>query len=291
MKKHTVYISAHLPLAVNNKTKYGERAFKELQAFNEIEVVEIQNHSKNVWCRDYMPVKSASGEYIHFKYYPSYMRAEKYKDNFPSRDKIKVELDIETVPSDIILDGGAIEIHGKKGIVSDRVFRDNLEKSVSEIYKRLKNILDLEQLVVIPQYPYDFTGHVDGLVRFIDEKHVVVNDLKKELMKADADKNQYRKKLIANWVYSFKSVLVSAGLEIVELPDSIPEVGSPESGEGIYTNFLLLDDLIIMPAYGNDTDDEAMEKLSSLFSRKVIQVNAKELSQMGGMINCVTWTR
>lgn len=34
-----------------------------------------------------------------------------------------------------------------------------------------------------------------------------------------------------------------------------------------------------------------MEMLKKLYKREVIIVNAKELSQMGGMINCVTWTK
>jgi agmatine deiminase len=292
MKKHTVYISGHLPNDESNKGNYGEEVYNQLHTINEIEVKEIQHHSDNVWCRDYMPVKSAIGNYVQFTYYPSYMREmKKYKDKFPEVKKIHHDLKLECIPSKIVLDGGAIEIQGKKGIVSDRVFRDNSDKTPTEIYKELKKVLELDQLVVIPQYPYDFTGHVDGLVRFINEKSVVVNDLKKELDRGNTYKNHDRRKVIESWVYAFKSALVSAGLKLEELPDSVPEKGSPNSGEGIYTNFLALPDLILMPAYGSDTDDLAAKKLNDLFKRKVIQVNAKELSQMGGMINCVTWTR
>jgi agmatine deiminase len=307
MKKHEVYISTHLPHAVNNNTKYGEEAYNALKSINEIEIKEIENSSKNVWCRDYMPVKSARGKYIRFTYQPAYMRGmKKYENNFPDVEMILQKFGLEATPSDIVLDGGAIEIFGNKGIVSDRVFRDNKNKTATEIYNELKKVLGLDQLIVIPQYPYDFTGHVDGLVRFIDENRVVVNDLNKELKQSEADENQYRKKLIENWVYAFQSALISAGMEINELPDSLPENGSPNSGEGIYINFLLLDDLIIMPAYGDKkekevmktdkevmkTDDAAMEKLAGLYDvRKVIKVNAKKLSQMGGMINCVTWTK
>ena len=260
MKKHTVYISTHLPHAIDKRIKYGEEVYKKLKSIEEIDIEEIQNRNKNIWCRDYMPVKSATGEFIRFTYCPVYMRGmEKYKNNFPDVEMILERIGVKAKPSEIVLDGGAIEIHGKKGIVSDRIFRDNPNKKAAEIYSELKELLALEQLIVIPQYPYDFTGHVDGLVRFIDENSVVVNDLKMDLRISETDKNQYRKKLIQNWIYSFQSALVSAGLEIFELPDSVPEKGMPNSGEGIYTNFLLLPDLILMPAYGNNTDNEAME--------------------------------
>lgn len=292
MKKHTVYISAFLPDAINYKVNYGLEVYNQLKSIEEIKLVEISSLNNNIWCRDYMPVKSANGQYIQFTYQPAYMRGmAKYKGNFPEVSGFLETQKIETTPSKIILDGGAIEICGKKGIVSDWVFRDNPGRTVSSVYNELKDILALDQLVVVPQYPYDFTGHVDGLVRFVSETQVVVNDLKKELRKSETDQNHYRKKLMQNWIFAFQSALATAGFEVTELPDSVPENGSPNSGEGIYTNFLLLEDLILMPVYGNDTDKTAELMLAELYGRTVIPINAKELSQMGGMINCVTWTK
>jgi len=286
-----VYISGHLCEARNKDGFYGKRVFEELSLIPEIQLKNLD--TKNVWCRDYMPVKTASGKYVQFTYHPRYMVGDKYKDNFPDTAIFLKDFNLEwvTPKKQIILDGGAIEIHGKKGIVSDRVFRDNLNRNEAEIYNDLKTLLELDQLIVIPQYPYDFTGHVDGLVRFIDDNRVVVNDLKKELEEAQKDKNRYRKQLIENWIYAFKSSLLNAGLQKVELPTSIPEESPPSSGEGIYTNFLLLEDLIVMPVYGKKEDKIAADRLSNLYSKIVKTVNAKALSQMGGMINCVTWTK
>lgn len=292
--KQTVYISAHLEHATEKGSPhYGEIVKKKLQSIEEIEIIPIAHNSQNVWCRDYMPVKSATGKYVHFKYLPSYMVGMvKYKDKFPVREELQNEFQLPNyTTSEIILDGGAIEICGKKGIVSDQVFRDNKSIPEPEIMKEIKDILDLEQLIVVPHYPYDFTGHMDGMVRFIDEKSVVVNDLNKELKCAENSKIPYRIKRIGKWVADFKSALVSAGLKWVELPTSYSENGSDSSGEGIYINFLLLEDLIIMPGYGKSEDKMAADRLFDLYGKKVETVNATELSKMGGMINCVTWTK
>lgn len=292
--KQTVYISAHLEHATEKGSPhYGEIVAKKLQSIGEIELIPIKDDINNVWCRDYMPVKTASGKYVHFKYQPSYMVGMvKYKNKFPDRVKLQNELQLPNyLTSEIILDGGAIEIYGKKGIVSDQVFRDNKSIPETEILKELKDILDLEQLIVVPHYPYDFTGHVDGMVRFIDENNVVVNDLNEELKCAENSKIPYRIKRIGKWVADFKSALEIAGLKWVELPTSYSENGSDSSGEGIYINFLLLEDLIIMPGYGKDEDAEAADLLKNRYGKKVKTVNATELSKMGGMINCVTWTR
>ncbi len=288
-----VYIPAYLPEAKEKQKYYGKSVYNDLHQILGDRLVEIKNHCKNVWCRDYMPIKSASGKYIHFKYLPSYMVGMvKYKDNFPDREKLKTEFQLTNyTTSELILDGGAIEIYGKKGIVSDQVFRDNKSTSETEILKEIKEILDLDQLIVVPHYPYDFTGHVDGMVRFIDENNVVVNDLNEELKCAENSKIPYRIKRIGKWVANFKSALKFAGLNWVELPTSYSENGSDSSGEGIYINFLLLEDLIIMPSYGNSIDDEAENRLQEIYNKPVVKVNATELAKQGGMINCVTWTK
>ncbi|HET6559773.1 MAG TPA: agmatine deiminase family protein, partial [Prolixibacteraceae bacterium] len=72
---------------------------------------------------------------------------------------------------------------------------------------------------------------------------------------------------------------------------SIPKDSPATSGEGIYVNFLLLEDIIIMPGYKNDTDEIAAEKLKKLYHRTVKTIKATELAKQGGMINCVTWTK
>jgi agmatine deiminase len=287
--KEQVFIAAHLPF---DKKGYAESVYNELKKTDKIDLVEIQNHNTYVWCRDYMPVKSSTGKYVQFTFAPPYLtEAKTWKKRIPDTDKIHQELKLDCVKSEIILDGGAIEVHGKKAIVSDRVFRDNKHLSFREIIEKIKKVLELEQLIIIPQYPGDYTGHVDGLVRFVDENNVVVNDLDEELAAIENDKNHYHKKLIENWVYTFKSTLINAGLELHSLPFAVPKKDDKLQNDGIYTNFLLLDNLIIMPAYDNDKDEEAAQKLGTLYKRPVKQIYASLLANEGGMINCITWTK
>lgn len=293
--KQKVYISAYLKHDSHKGEKYGYGVYKELKKLFGDDLLEIQNHKKNVWCRDYMPVKASNGKFVQFKYAPSYMTgSEKWKKRIPIAKDIHKEgnINLQCESSNIKLDGGAIDVFGKKAIVSDRVFRDNTKLSEEKILKEIKTKLNLEQIIVVPQYPYDFTGHVDGLVRFINEKEVVVGDLQYELNEAKKDKNSYRKKLIENWVYAFKSALWNADIKMYELPNAIPKKYSNTSAEGVYTNFLILNDLIVMPSYNKPKKDkEAAEILQNLYKRSVKTIYATELSKQGGMINCVTWTK
>ena len=74
----------------------------------------------------------------------------------------------EIIPSKIILDGGAIEVLGDLGIGSDRVLRDNSSLEHREVLEKIKKVLKLKRLIVVPEYPYEYTGHVNGIARFID---------------------------------------------------------------------------------------------------------------------------
>lgn len=288
-----IFISAHLKDDKNkNGEFYGRDVYEALHNIEELEIIEIKNHSNNIWCRDYMPVKSSSGKYVQFTYAPSYMMdSTKWKARLPNAKKIHKELKFDCISSDIVLDGGAIEVCDRKAIVSDRVFRDNPKKYEKDIRNEIKRKLELDQLIVVPQYPYDFTGHVDGLVRFIDVDRVVVNDIEQELNTAKSDRNTYRKKLVENWCYAFRYALINAGLELDYIRTSIPKDSPAISGVGIYVNFLLLDKMILMPSYDNKTDAEAAQKLEELYKIPVESINANKLSKEGGMINCVTWKK
>lgn len=287
-----VYISAHLSKDISKSVMYGKIVYEQLYKIPNLKIIEIQNHNKNLWCRDYMPISGANGKLVQFQYAPSYMMdSEKWKKHIPDTKKIHQVLHLDCDYSKIILDGGAIEVFKNKAIVSDRVFRDNSKLKEEDVIEEIKNILDLKQLIIIPQYPYDFTGHVDGLVRFINEKEVIVGDLNHELKEARKDKNDYRRKLIENWVYAFKAALWNAGLKLHELPSCIPEKAPPKSAEGVYVNFLKLNDLILMPSYNSVNDDKAKEILKKAYNKEVIKIQANELSREGGMINCVTWTK
>ena len=301
--KPKVFISAWLKDDKNkNGEHYGRDVYNALKAIEDIEIVEIENHQKNVWCRDYMPVQRADGKLVQFRYFPGYMqKITKYENNFPHPKKINEELESkgierEIIFSDIILDGGAIDVLGDQAIVSDRVFKENYKKYRSD-YKQLlddlKKVLKLKRLIVVPEYPYDFTGHVDGMVRFIDKNTVLVNDDPLP-RKEDYPKNPCKYKRLEQWHYDFHLVFENVGLKVKKMPVTnyyIMQNGKKTSYEGLYINFLKLDNLIIMPSFGKKKEDEnAKQILEENYNKKVIPVDAKLLAVEWGLINCVTWT-
>ena len=294
--RQKLYISEYL--GDTNRGKVVVNGLRSLGSVpsNQIEVIEIPNsiNSNNEWCRDYMPVKAADNSLVLFKYYPSYLRNSKSGLNsIPDQKKVCKNLKIPFTPcEDIILDGGAIEIYGQSGILSDRLFRDNSEvwkQDEKKLLKKLKDVLGLKKLIVIPQHPYDFTGHVDGLVRFINEKKVIINDLSGEFQIIQGDTNPYRKKLMDQWYYAFKMALYNADLEWHELACIVDKNKPSSDAYGIYMNFLLLERLVIVPGFNNELDETARLQLEEFYRRDAITLQATDLAKQGGIINCVTW--
>jgi len=64
-----------------------------------------------------------------------------------------------------------------------------------------------------------------------------------------------------------------------------------DDAKGIYMNFLLLPDLIVMPYFNFDKEDkEAVETVKKLYpGRDVETVYGTDLAKKGGIINCITW--
>ena len=286
MESRVIFISSYL-----EDVAYGKEVAKQLKDKETeygLTIRTIKSNSCNVWCRDYMPVMTKSGKLVQFTYNPSYMQSEYWQKRIPVSQKIHDEFGLNCDSSCIILDGGAIEIFDDMAIVSDRVFRDN-QGMESVIIREIEDKLELDRLIVIPQHPYDFTGHVDGLVRFINKDTVIINDLSGE-MKKSKERHPARHKLEEHWYYSFKMALYNSGLECKELPCTMHHNSKDKDAAGIYINFLLLDDLIIIPRFNDKpTDNKVKDNLESLYKRKAIQVEAKDLAAEGGVVNCVTW--
>ncbi len=288
----TIYISAYL-----KKTIRGKHIAAELKSILGDSLKEIPDplHAKNEWCRDYMPVKASDGTHVLFRYMPSYLMGSiKYEKTIPDQLTICKALDIkvkDNMVQEIILDGGAIEIFSKKGIISDRVFYDNYpvwNNGSPLVYHQIKDLLKLDELIVVPAHPWDFTGHVDGMVRFINESTVLVND------DSEADEiidSEYDLKTYKLWQKNFKKSLENSGLTTIPLTCTALDNDDDDSAEGIYMNFLKLTNRIIMPSFDsrNKYNKAAKSILEKAYGLPVHEIEALELAMKGGIINCVTW--
>lgn len=205
--------------------------------------------TRDIWLRDFMPVRTKNGKYISFRYEPSYLTG--YTDiRTDYRKDIAPLFDFPVIYSDINLDGGNVVFSpsGENVIISDRIFSENPK------YKKEKLIIELERLleanvIIIPSLKSDMTGHTDGMVRFVDEKTVIGNSL--------PSKNGLEQRI--------KNALKEYGITVIDFPYYY----SPkDSAEGCYLNFLETDSRIFLPVFGKETDAYALKKHKNCFTKK-----------------------
>ena len=232
--------------------------------------------TRDVWCRDYMPVQVGGGEFVRFRYAPDYLRGHEHLITAPG-DVAPVPEVERCVDAEIVLDGGNVVRWGSRCVVTDKVFRENPGLGRDDLVGRLREALQVEDLIVIPREPYDVVGHADGVVRFLDERLVVINDY-------SAVAPWYGKRL--------RAVLRRAGLERVELPYRPEEAaGDIPSAVGCYVNFLRVRGLVVVPVYGRREDDPACRVIEANTSgTAVVPLECSDLARDGGVLNCATWT-
>lgn len=235
--------------------------------------------TKDIWCRDYMPVQTPSGKLIQFRYDPSYLKDPKYSDSRSDVKHVDNVNNINPVFSNINLDGGNVVMHGNKAIITDRIFSENPDWTRENLMTELARLLECE-IIIIPAYKtdYDFTGHADGMMRFVDDNTVLVNNLEQDFV--------YMKTNIIK-------ALDKANLKYINFPWFEHKIkGNSDHAIGIYLNYLEVGNLIVMPVFGvsGNKDAEAYAKLKEVFPDKVIEtINYNDIALTGGILNCTTW--
>ncbi len=226
--------------------------------------------ARDIWARDYMPVKTKSGQYISFRYEPSYLAADlQLRTDFKA--DIAPHFALPITYSDINLDGGNVVFSPSKAkaVITDRVFSENSEYDKNTLLTELENLLEAE-IIIIPSLITDMTGHADGVVRFVNENTVIGND--------SPYKNGYEQKV--------KRALKKHGISVVDFPyfDS-----AGISAVGSYLNFLETDKHIFLPIFGSVQDETAVKRAKEIFEKKIVAVNINGIAKDGGILNCISW--
>lgn len=231
--------------------------------------------TKDIWAVDFMPIQTDLNKFVRFVYNPPYLRAKKYLKTISDVDRICKAIGIETFKTDIIIDGGNITRWTSKVIMTDRVFKDNPTYERKKLIKDLYELLQIDKLYFVPEQPGDFTGHSDGMVRFVDEHTVLINDFKKE------KENFYR---------AFEIAIHNTGLDYITIPYNVYDNKSINHANGNYINYLQMENTVIIPTFDIKEDDIAVKKLETVFAGQTIDtVESNEIAYDGGILNCVTW--
>ncbi len=271
-----VYLADSL---MRKETEPYRAFFLELMGiFNECNVkFSILPMTRNIWARDFMPIQVSDDHFAQFVYNPDYMQSATQQKNLSDVDDICRRINIVTEKSKLKVDGGNVVRSSNRVIMCNKVFDENNHLSDKEVKSELIARLGVKEIIFLPwDKKRDFTGHADGMVRFLDDNTVFVNDMTKP-------EDQHM-------MHQILDILQSAGLVCIKLPYNPYSNPSYTSAKGIYINYLETDSAVIVPTFGLKEDDEALKVFHENFKGKEIRsIDSNVIAKEGGILNCITW--
>lgn len=238
--------------------------------------IEIIPGTSDIWCRDYMPIQLDEKTFCQFVYDPDYLKDHRHLVTLPVKCRLPFMEDYRQEP--IILDGGNIVASRTRVILTEKVYTENPSIERPRLRTRLEELFQAD-CIFIPKEPYDKTGHSDGVVRFVAEDRVLINNY------TVVDPG-YGERL--------RTLLEKKGLVVETLPRFEEQGGRRrdfQSAVGIYINFLRVGDVVVIPAYDRPEDEIAVEKVRQVMPNAVLsQVPCRSLAEKGGVLNCISWT-
>lgn len=236
---------------------------------------ELLPETNDIWAVDYMPVQTELTKFIQFKYEPDYLQNDEFILTQTNTKSVCKAINLSTTDSEIKLDGGNI-IKGKNWVIlTDKVFKENAHFKENELVNELENLFKVK-IIIIPKEPNDFTGHADGVIRYYDNETVLVNSYK------PTDKREFQRRLTKE--------LKKQGLGTIEIPYNPYDNSNYDMADGLYINYLQMDNFILLPTFEKKEDEKAYRQFEQLFPRQTIEtIDSRDISVDGGVLNCITW--
>lgn len=265
-KSNKLYIASCL----FNKHPIFAKELVDIFARNNVNWNIIPN-TREIWCQDYMPIQIDNDKFIKFKYNLDLTDGlDKRLDDDERIYDICDKLRINYTKSDIFLDGGNCMISEDSVIITDKLFDENPNIDTQELLVKLKLLFN-RRVCIIPKEPYDMLGHADGMLKFINNYSVLLNDYPK------TEEYKSIKKTLRD--YDYNVTLFPYGGKYKQ-----------EDAFGYYINFIQLNNFILVPIFADKLDENAIIMAKQLFPNYIVEsISCIDISELGGVLNCITW--
>ena len=187
----------------------------------------------------------------------------------------------------IVNEGGGIEVDGTGTVVLTKSVqldegrngagaRDLVETDLHECLG-VDRFIWLERGLAGDYQEFGTRGHVDLVVKFIDESVAVFHDQR------DKDHPDYELSS------SVRRTLTEAAIEAIALPAPARREVDGRVCDWSYVNCTFVNGALLVGTFDDEADDEALSVLrSALPGREVVAVDARTLFSLGGGVHCVT---
>ncbi|MGB5630623.1 MAG: agmatine deiminase family protein [Woeseiaceae bacterium] len=192
-------------------------------------------------------------------------------------------------PSRLVAEGGGVSVDGEGTIITTESCFLNKNRnpglSRKDIEVELCRTLGASKIIWIPGdvEETETDGHIDGIAAFIEPGRV--------LIEVNPDRTDPHYAVGVDNTRALRGQTDARGrkLEIEFIDEGIYHEATWNGGCSSYINSYLANAAVIVPGYGYDRDENAVETYRRIYpDREIVQVPIHNLALGGGGIHCVT---
>ncbi len=233
--------------------------------------------TKDIWCRDFMPVQIEENRFVFYKYTPNYLQDKRWL-RFQTdpvavfnneANKLQSYLD-KSIAINMIMDGGNVVKCGDTIVMTEKVFAENKDKTRNEVERILREAFQCD-ILFLPWDKNEIFGHSDGVVHYAGNNKVLLTNYDD----------------ISLFYYSRFRKALEKRFEVISLQYHAKR---KHARSWAYINFLQVGNLILVPQLGLEEDKQALEQIgNALPDCEMVGVPALEAVRKGGALNCISW--
>jgi agmatine/peptidylarginine deiminase len=250
----------------------------KLKGIRENLQIMVNNGLTSIWIRDWSGFSTGNKLYKPI-FKPNYYRGEYYLADKINQTAYSLHsfmgIDMEGLP--LTIDGGNFVTNGEVAIITKRVFIDNPKKSEKEIVQILNDTLKIEP-VFIDEIKDEDTSHADGCFAFLSKKDLAVSKYPDSWYKEDNEYIEAQIKKLDKHRFNIH--------RIIDYPTE-----KEGAGDGLFVNFLKLNDCILMPKYRHVSEKDIADNAKKLAPFGQVQsIDCTKLSAFGCVLHCISFT-
>ncbi len=261
----------------------------------DLDLIHFFDHPANdVWCRDHGPLfvkNDATGE-IALTNWIFNGWGGKFEANLDNGIPacIAKSLGLREFVYDFELEGGAIELSGDGLLLTTECVQKNPNRASARdeaVFERaICEGLGVDEILWLKDglSNDDTDGHIDNLARFVAPRTIVA------AVEREKDNPNYQ--TLQNNLDALKNFKTPEGgrFDVVELPLPSPFSLAGRDLPPSYVNFLILNDAVLVPTYGNAREDAvACGIIGDLFpQKKVCGLDSRIILIEGGSFHCLS---
>jgi len=264
-----VYLSGLLP----SKAPQTYRNLKAILDEWKVETAILEN-TKDIWCRDFMPVQVDLDRFQHIYYHPDYLRGQRELETYYWYVTKSMNIFVDTRINSITIDGGNVVRCGNKVVMTAKVFEENPSIRPFKLLEKLEAAFDAD-VIILPWDTKEIFGHADGICRYVDNDTILMTNYR-----------QFDRRMASR----FRKCMKPHFSNVVELSFKSRPLNE---NSWAYINWLQTDKVVVVPELGCASDQEALEQIEAAmpsYQGRIVLCPCPDLIPLGGGLNCCTWT-